>query len=85
MIKTEYYDEAQKYLDTPKRNAIDVLAEKGEWSCYVPAGIAFWGQKAGGWDNPNPLKVSGMFLTSLCLGDQMRCLLVFVIADTESI
>ena len=40
------------------------------------SGVAFWGQKAGCWDNPKPLKVSGIFLTSLCLGDQTRCLLV---------
>ena len=43
------------------------------------------GTKAVCWDNPKPLKVSGIVLTSLRLGDQTRCLLVFVIADTESI
>ena len=30
----------------------------------IPASIAFWGQKAVCWDNPKPLKVSGIFLTS---------------------
>ena len=50
---------------------------KREYGCYVPASIAFWGQKAVCWDNPNPLKVSGIFLTSLRLGDQTRCLLVY--------
>ena len=49
---------------------------KREQNCYVLASIAFWGQKAVCWDNPKPLKVSGIFLTSLCLGDQTRCLLV---------
>ena len=62
-----------------------VTCRKREWICYVPTSIAFWGQKAVCWDYPKPLKVSGIFLTSLCLGDQTRCLLVFVIADTESI
>ena len=28
---------------------------KIERNCYVPASIAFWGQKAVCWDNPKPL------------------------------
>ena len=40
----------------------------------VPASIAFWGQKAVCWDNPKPLKVSGMFLTSAVVSHR-RCLL----------
>ena len=32
-----------------------------------PASIAFGEQKAVCWDNPQPLKVLGIFLTSLCL------------------
>ena len=53
-----------------------VTCRKRKWICYVPASIAFWGQEAVCWDNPKPLKVSGIFLTSLCLSDQRRCLLV---------
>ena len=50
---------------------------QGERSCYVPASIAFWGQKAGCWDNPKPLKVSGIFIPDESVfGDQTRCLLV---------
>ena len=30
----------------------------------IPASIAFWELKAVCWDNPKPLKVSGIFLTS---------------------
>ena len=55
---------------------IHVIFTTAECRCYVPASIAFWGQKAGCWDSPKPLKVSGIFLTSLRLGDQTRCLLV---------
>ena len=51
-----------------------LLAEKENGTGHVPASIAFWGQKAVYWDNPKPLKVSGIVLTSLRLGDQTRCL-----------
>ena len=61
-----------------------VTCRKREWICYVPASIAFWGQKAVCWDSPKPLKVSGIFLTSLRLGDQTRCLLVCVILDSPN-
>ena len=43
---------------------------------YVRIGITIWGQKAVCWDSPKPLKVSGVFLTSLRLGDQIQCLMV---------
>ena len=36
----------------------------GERICTIPASIAFWEQKADCWDNPKPLKVSGVLLTS---------------------
>ena len=41
----------------------------------MPASVAFWGQKAVCWDNPNPLKVSGVLLTNAVV-IQRRCLLV---------
>ena len=41
----------------------------------IPASNAFWGQKAVCWDNPKPLKVSGVHLTSFAfVVSQWRCL-----------
>ena len=43
---------------------------------YYTSKHRLWDKRQCCWDGPKPLKVSGIFLTSLCLGDQTRCLLV---------
>jgi hypothetical protein len=50
-----------------------VISSKEVINLYTGS-IAFWGQKAGCWDSPKPLKVSGIFLTNLRLGNKTRCL-----------
>ena len=50
---------------------------QGVQECTIPASNAFWGQKAGCWDNPKPLKVSGVLLANFAFAvSQRRCLLV---------
>ena len=58
-----------------------VTCRKRESRCYVPASVVFWGQKAGCWDSPKPLKVSGIVLTSAVVS-QRRCLLVYCVKST---
>ena len=54
---------------------------QGVQGCTIPASNAFWGQKADRWDNPKPLKVSGVLLISFAfVVSQRRCLLVYRIA-----
>ena len=62
---------------------IHEMFTRTEYRCYVPASIAFWGQKAVYWDSPKPLKVSGMVLTSAVVS-QRRCLLVLISRLIES-
>ena len=51
--------------------------ETGAEEYTIPASNAFWGQKAGCWDNPKPLKVSGVLLANFAFAvSQRRCLLV---------
>ena len=58
-----------------------VPCRKREWNWYVPASqqaSCLASQTRFHWDNPKPLKISGIVLTSAVVS-QRRCLLVYVI------